>query len=491
MKQGRIEYLARAQRSATQPDDDARTLQRLLTAPQLVVLGIGAIVGAGIFVSTGLVAAQHAGPAIVYSFMIAGLGCLCAALCYAEFAALVPVSGSAYTYVSAAFGQGYGWMIGWCLILEYLMAAANVAVGWSGYLGSLLGSLGLTIPAGWSSPAFVVSAAQGMIRTGAVVNLPAVAILALLTLLLSRGVRLSVRASTVLVAVKLTVIALFVVFGAAYVARANWRPFVPPNAGTFGAFGWSGVLQGAGMIFYAYLGFDTVAAAARETRNPQRAVPIGILGSLVGCTVIYIAFALVLTGMAPYRALDAPDPVSIALSYAGPQLHFLKLAVEIGAVVGLTSVVLVLLYAQSRVIYAMAQDRLVPQAFCRVNPATRSPSVAVVVCGVVAAIAAGLFSIDVLSELISMGTLCAFVFVCAGVLYLRIARPALVRPFRVPAAPLVCGLGVAICGYLMLGLPAGTWWRFAAWLGVGAAIYLLYGRRHESSARPETAMTRE
>lgn len=478
MKQGQIEYLARAQRSATQRDD-ARTLQRLLSAPQLIVLGIGAIVGAGIFVSTGLVAAQHTGPAIVYSFAIAGLGCLCAALCYAEFAALVPVSGSAYTYVSAAFGQGCGWMIGWCLLLEYLMAAANVAVGWSGYLGSLLGSFGLSIPPGWSSPAFVVSAAHGMIRTGAVVNLPAVAVLGVLTALLSRGVRLSVRASAVLVAIKLAVITLFVVFGAAHVVRANWHPFVPPNSGAFGAFGWSGVLQGAGMIFYAYLGFDTVAAAARETRNPQRAVPIGILGSLFGCTVIYIAFALVLTGLAPYRALGAPNPVSVALSYAGPQLHFLKLAVEIGAVVGLTSVVLVLLYAQSRVIYAMAQDRLVPQVFCRVDPATRSPSVAVIVCGVVAAAAAGLFSIDVLSELISMGTLCAFVFVCAGVLYLRIARPVLDRPFRVPAAPLVCILGVVICGYLMIGLPAGTWWRFVSWLAIGAAIYLLYGRRGE------------
>jgi basic amino acid/polyamine antiporter, APA family len=478
MKPGQTEYLARQQRSAAQRDD-AHTLQRLLTAPQLIVLGIGAIVGAGIFVSTGLVAAQHTGPAIVYSFVIAGLGCLCAALSYAEFAALVPVSGSAYTYVSAAFGQGYGWMIGWCLLLEYLTAAANVAVGWSGYLGSLLGSLGLTLAPGWSSPAFVVSAAHGMTRTGAVVNLPAVAVLAALTLILSRGVRLSVRASTALVAVKLTVIALFVVFGSAYVVRANWRPFLPPNSGAFGAFGWSGVLQGAGMIFYAYLGFDTVAAAARETRNPQRAVPIGILGSLVGCTVIYIAFALVLTGLAPYRSLAAPNPISVALGYAGPRLHFLRLAVEIGAVVGLTSVVLVLLYAQSRVIYAMAQDRLVPQAFCRVDPSTRSPSVAVVVCGIVAAIAAGLFSIDVLSELISMGTLCAFVFVCAGVLYLRIVRPGLERPFRVPAAPIVCVLGVAICGYLMVGLPAGTWWRFASWLAIGAAIYLLYGRRRD------------
>lgn len=482
MKEPRVEYLARAQRSATERDD-AHTLQRLLSGPQLIVLGIGAIVGAGIFVSTGLVAAEHTGPAIVYSFVLAGLGCLCAALCYAEFAALVPVSGSAYSYVSAAFGQGCGWVIGWCLILEYLMAAANVAVGWSGYFGSLLGSVGIAIPSGWSSPTFVVSAARGLTRTGAVVNLPAVAVLAVLAVLLNRGLRLSVRTSTVLVAIKLTVIGLFVVFGAAYVVPANWRPFVPPNDGTFGAFGWSGVLRGAGMIFYAYLGFDTVAAAARETRNPQRAVPVGLLGSLLACTLIYIAFALVLTGLAPYRALAAPNPVSVALGYAGPQLYFLKLAVEIGAVVGLTSVVLVLLYAQSRVIYAMAQDRLLPRAFCRIDPATRSPSVAVVVCGVVAAIAAGLFSIDVLSELISMGTLCAFVFVCASVLYLRITRPALGRPFRVPLAPLVCGLGVAICGYLMLGMPAGTWWRFLAWLVIGAAIYLLYGRRAAGGPR--------
>ena len=456
--------------------DGPETLQRLLSAKQLIVLGIGAIVGAGIFVATGTVAAHNAGPAIVLSFLIAAAGCLCAALCYAEFAAMVPVSGSAYSYVYAAFGQGAAWLIGWCLILEYLMAAANVAVGWSAYFIALLRSLGVAInPAMSSSP--LAAASHGLIATGAVCNVPAILLLTAVTAVLAGGVRMSARANAVLVVAKLLVITLFVICGSFYVHPANWHPFVPENTGRLGEFGGSGVVRGAAAIFYAYLGFDTVSTAARETRDAQRSMPLGIIGSLLLCTMIYIAFSLVLTGLAPYRVLGVPNPASVALDYAGPGLYFVKVAVEIGAVLGLTSVALVLLYGQSRILFAMAQDGVVPAAFGHIRTRTRAPFIAIVACGVLAALTAGLLPTEVLGELISIGTLTAFVFVCGGVLYLRITCPEVHRPFRTPCAPVVCVAGMVICGYLIAMLPPATWWRFLAWIAVGAAIFLLYGRR--------------
>jgi len=461
---------------------DAHSLQRTLGVWQLVLLGIGAIIGAGIFVATGIVAAEHTGPAVVLSFLIAGFACLLAGLCYAEFAALVPVSGSAYSYASIAFGRGAGWMVGWCLSLEYLMAAANVAVGWSGYVSSLLQSAGVTFWPVLSSPPFTVTSSGELVRTGAAANLPAILVLTLLTAILSRGTKISVGVNAVLVAVKLTAIGLFVCWGAFYVDPANWKPFIPANTGEYGAFGWSGVLRGAGIIFYAYLGFDTVSTAARETLNPQRAMPIAILGSLLVCTLIYIAFALVLTGLAPYSLLAAPHPASVALSHAGPRLNGLKLAVDAGAVVGLTSVILVLLYGQSRILFAMSQDGLVPAIFGRVGARSRAPTACIMASGAIAILAAGLLPVHVLGELISIGTLCAFVFVCGGVLLLRIKRPELKRPFRTPCAPLTCVAGALVCGYLMAALPGATWLRFTAWLAVGAAVYVFYGRRRGTRA---------
>jgi basic amino acid/polyamine antiporter, APA family len=468
--------------------DGNGTLRRSLGATQLIFLGIGAIVGAGVFVATGVVAAENAGPAIVLSFTLASGTCLCAGLCYAEFAALVPASGSSYSYVRAAFGPFAGWMIGWCLLLEYLMAAATVAVGWSGYLASLAQSFGVAIPSRWSAPRFTLAVGTFM-TTGAVVNGPAVVLLVGLTWLLTRGAQLSVRANTVLVILKLAIIVLFILCAAWYVHPSYWHPFLPANTGQFGHYGWSGVLRGASVIFYAYLGFDAVSTAARETRNPQRNVPLGIIGSLIICTVIYIAFALVLTGIAPYASLDVPDPVSVALDRASSNLQLLKLAVDVGAVLGLTSVVLVLLYGQSRILYAMSQDNLVPAVLSRLSAGTKTPSIAVLGGGLIAMVMAGLFPIAMLGQLISIGTLCAFVFVCAAVLYLRIRHPELHRPFRTPFAPAVCLTGATTSAYLMAMLPGTTWSEFLLWSILGVVVYMTYGRSvgRQKRARPAEA----
>jgi APA family basic amino acid/polyamine antiporter len=453
------------------------TLLRTLGPIQLMILGIGAIIGSGIFVATGFVAATHTGPAIVFAFFIAAAACLCAGLCYAEFAAMVPASGSAYSYVYVAFGRTAGWMIGWCLILEYLMAGSTVAVGWSGYCKAFFESVGVRLPEAFTSPAFALSPTGGLVATGAVINAPAVILLTVLTLISLGGVKLSIRATGVLVAIKLAVLALFTIAGSFYVDTLNWHPFLPPNTGTFGEFGWSGVFRGAAIVFYAFLGFDAVSTAARETYNPQRTVPIGIIGSLALALVVYIGFSLVLTGLAPYSMLNGPSPASVALQHGAPKLLFLRGAVEMGAVVGLTSSLMVVLYALSRVLYAMAHDKLIPALFGRVGQRSRAPYACILACGILASIAAGLFPVDALSQLISIGTLSAFILVCGGVLVLRITQPQLDRPFRTPFAPFVAIVGMAICGYLMASLPGATWARFAIWLTIGAAVYLAYGRR--------------
>ena len=465
--------LAALQREAG--EEGLASLRRSLSSWQLMALGIGAIIGAGIFVVTGLVAANNAGPAIILSFVIAAAGCLCAALCYAEFAAMVPVSGSAYSYAYATLGEIVAWVVGWCLLLEYLAASATVAVGWSGYLGALMGHLGAGLPALLTQPPLDLKGGD-LVATGALINLPAVAIIAVLTGILLVGLRLSVSVNAVLVAVKLTVILLFISVGAFHVSAANWHPFLPENTGEYGQFGWSGVLRGAGVIFYAYLGFDAVSTAAREARNPQRDVPIGIVGSLVICTVLYMLFALVLVGMASYRDLNVPNPISVAIDRSG--LTFLGPVVEVGALMGLTSVMLVLLYGQSRILYAMGRDRLVPAAFGICSDRSHSPVVGLLVTGGIAAAAAGFLPLSVLGEMISIGTLFAFIVVCGGVLVLRVRQPHLPRPFRVPAARSVAVLGILVCFYMMVSLPADTWLRFVVWMALGLALYFFYGRRH-------------
>jgi basic amino acid/polyamine antiporter, APA family len=454
------------------------TLKRALTGTNLVLLGIGAIIGAGIFVLTGTAAANYAGPAIVLSFILAGTGCLFAGLCYAEFASMIPIAGSAYTYSYATLGEFIAWIIGWDLVLEYLFGAATVAVGWSGYFVSFMRSIGVTMPMEWTQAPFAYSAAEGLSRTGAVLNIPAIFLIAVLTALLVVGVKESAGFNNIVVAIKVAIIFLVIGFGFVFVNSDNWTPFIPPNTGEFGQYGWSGIVRGAGVIFFAYIGFDAVSTAAQEAKNPQRDMPIGILGSLAFCTVLYILMSLVMTGLVPYTQLNVPDPVYVALAAAGPGLSWLTKLIAIGAMAGLASVVLVMLMGQPRIFYSMARDGLLPAVFGRVHARFQTPYVTTIITGILAAAMAGLFPIGILGELVSIGTLFAFVIVCAGTWVLRVRSPELPRPFKTPLVPAVPILGILICGYLMYGLPGDTWLRLIIWMVIGLVIYFTYSMRH-------------
>mgnify|MGYP003513092310 FL=1 len=466
------------------------SLKRTLGAGGLVMLGIGAIIGAGIFVLTGQAAANYAGPAIVYSFLLAGLACAFAGLCYAEFAAMIPIAGSAYTYGYATMGEFVAWIIGWDLILEYLFAASTVAVGWSGYFVSLLRDMGIDLPAAYTSAPYTHTAVpdaglnvwriftEGWTRNpDAVLNVPAMVIVGLISILLVIGIQESSRFNNVIVVIKVAVVLAFIAFGAAYINRENWDPFVPAMVSE-GHFGWSGIVRAAGVIFFAYIGFDAVSTAAQETKNPQRDMPIGILGSLVICTVLYIAVSLVLTGIVKYDQLNVPDPIAVGINAAGPGLAWLRPFVKIGAIAGLSSVILVMLMGQPRIFYTMSKDGLLPPVFSAVHPKFKTPWLATIVTGIVAMLCAGLLPIGLLGELVSIGTLLAFAIVCGGVLVLRYTDPNIPRPFRTPLVPLVPILGVGFCVYLMSGLPIDTWARLIVWMAIGIAIYFFYGRKH-------------
>ena len=459
-------------------DSGEHQLHRALSAFHLVLLGIGVVIGAGIFVLTGQAAAQYAGPAISLSFVFSGLACAFAGLCYAEFASMIPVAGSAYTYAYATLGELFAWIIGWDLILEYLFGASAVAVGWSGYVVSFLGDFGLSLPAALSSAPFAYAPGAGLRLTGAVMNAPAILVIASMTALLVIGIRVSANFNNVIVIVKVAVILLFIGFGIRFVHPANWSPFLPPNAGAFGHFGWSGVLRGSAVVFFAYIGFDAVSTAAQEARNPQRDMPIGILVSLAICAVLYVAVSLVLTGIVRYTQLAVPDPIAVGINAAGDALRWLRPVVKAGAIAGLSSVIMVLLMGQPRIFFSMSRDGLLPSRFAVVHPRFKTPHLTTLITGTIAAVIAGLFPIGFLGELVSIGALLAFAMVCAGVWVLRHTRPLYPRPFRTPFVPWVPALGVLLSVGQMAALPRDTWIRLVVWMVIGLAIYGAYGHRH-------------
>jgi APA family basic amino acid/polyamine antiporter len=444
-------------------------LKRALGALDLTLLGIGAIVGAGIFVLTGVAAAKYAGPAIVLSFVVSGFACAMAALCYAEFAAMIPVAGSAYSYSYATMGELIGWIIGWDLVLEYAVGAAAVAVGWSGYLRVILAGLGVQLPS-------ALIHAPGS-APGALIDLPALLIVLAVSAILYIGISESARINSIIVTIKLVVVGLVIVIGGFYVRPANWSPFAP--------MGWGGVMKGAAVIFFAYIGFDAVSTAAEEVVNPNRDLPRGILGSLFVCTLLYILVAAVLTGMVPATAIDLNAPLASAFVIRG--LNAISGIISLGAVAGLSSVLLVLLLGQSRIFFAVSRDGLLPAAFSKVHPKYRTPYIPTTITAIAVGLTAALLPIQEIAELTNIGTLFAFVLVCAGVWILRRIEPELNRPFRTPLVPLVPLLGIFFCADLMLSLPALTWIRFFVWMALGFAIYFGYGRFHSRIAQEDSA----
>jgi APA family basic amino acid/polyamine antiporter len=484
-------------------------LKRALGRIDLVLLGIGAVIGAGIFVLSGQIAGANTGPAIVLSMLLAGIVSALAGLCYAEFASAVPIAGSAYTYAYATLGELIAWVIGWDLVLEYALGSATVAVGWSGHLTSLLRDIGLPFPAALSaapgtlvpiaataagSMAAPAGAAAGAVASAgtvtAVLNLPAVLLVMVVTVLLILGVRESARTNAVMVGIKVTVVVLVVIGGVWFIVPRYWVPFVPPNTGTYGEYGVSGVLRGAAIIFFAYIGFDAVSTAAQEAKEPQRDMPVGILGSLAVCTLLYMIVAAVMVGLVPYESLkNSAAPMIVALDAALGRsttaaaigwLRVLRGLVEIGALAGMTSVVMVQMMAQSRIFYAMANDGLLPAWAKRTHPRWRTPHLATLVTGAGVAVAAGLTPIAVLDQLVSIGTLFAFMIVSIGVIVLRRTAPDLPRSFRVPLMPWTPVLAVAVCLLLMYSLPSSTWIRLFIWMGIGFVIYFTYGYRHSA-----------
>jgi APA family basic amino acid/polyamine antiporter len=478
--------------SLTEPNPVAESyheLHRALGPVSLIMMGIGSIIGAGIFVIAGTAAAEHAGPAVVLSFVIAALGCLFAGLCYAEFASMIPESGSAYTYAYATMGRMMAWFIGWNMVLEYLFSASTVAVGWSGYFVSFLKGLGISYPAAWANAPVSGTSFNSIHLSGAIINLPAVMLVLGLTALLVIGVSESARLNALMVMIKTAIVVLVIVLGVPFIQSANLHPFIPPNEGGFGKFGISGIFAASGMIFFAYIGFESVSAAALEAKNPRRDLPIGILGSLAICTVLYIGMALVLTGITDWRKLDVANPVSFAISGI-PSLGWLVRWIDVGAMVGLASVVFVSLYGQSRIFYSMARDGFLPPAFSKVHARFRTPHRGTLIVGFFGALLAAAFPLELLAELVSVGTLLAFVTVCAGIMILRVTTPKAKRAFRTPLVWFVAPAGVVTCLAMLASLfrsSPDTLSRLLIWTVAGFLIYFLYGIRHAAPSKWKVA----
>jgi basic amino acid/polyamine antiporter, APA family len=480
------------------------SLKRALGATNLITLGIGAIIGAGIFVLTGAAAAQYAGPAIVLSFILAGIACVFAGLCYSEFAALIPIAGSAYTYGYATLGEIFAWIIGWDLILEYAFGAATVASGWSGYVNSFLQDYGIHLPPSltatpgtdmvmynnrWERLATILPTLKAhgvdpatLTHVRGSFNLVAFIGIVAVTAILIVGIQESANFNSAIVIIKVAIVLTFIAIAAGFllkhpdIAARNWHPFIPPNTGEFGHYGWSGIVRGAAVIFFAYIGFDAVSTAAQEAKRPQRDMPIGILGSLVICTILYILVAGLLTGVVSYTTLNVPDPVAVGIDHTG--VRWGSILVKLGAIAGLGSVMLVMLLGQSRVFYSMSRDGLLPKWAGTVHPRFRTPWISSITVGIFVAIFASLIPIGILGELVSIGTLLAFVIVCAGVWILRVRRPDLARPFKTPWVPFVPIMGILVAGLMMVSLPLDTWLRLIIWLAIGMVIYFGYGRYH-------------
>lgn len=490
--------------SIMRQSNDKRSLKKVLGPMDLILLGVGCIIGAGIFVLTGQAAAQYAGPGIILSFVISAIGCAFAGLCYAEFASMLPISGSAYTYAYATMGEFLAWIIGWDLILEYLFGASTVAVGWSGYVTSFLADFGISLPPqlcnaigtklveiphqGWTAVGAETASAlaakgidiSALPHTTGMFNLPAMLIIAVLTALLIVGIKQSSKLNNIIVYIKVAVVLLFIGLGIKYIKPENWTPFIPQNLGGFGEFGWSGILRGAGVVFFAYIGFDAVSTTAQEAKNPQRDMPLGILFSLVICTILYIAVALVLTGIVKYTFLHVPDPIAVGVDAMGGTFGWLRPIIKFGAIAGLSSVVLVLLLGQPRIFFAMAKDGLLPPVFHKVHKKYQTPHVTTMATGVIAMILAGFLPIGILGEMVSIGTLLAFMLVCIGIWRMRHTQPDRPRPFRTPWVPFVPIMGVLISVIQMASLPLMTWLRLLIWMAIGLAVYFVYGIHHST-----------
>lgn len=453
-------------------------LKKTLGALNLTNLGIGAIIGAGIFVLTGQAAAQYAGPAIIFSFILAAIICAFTALCYAELASLIPVAGSAYSYAYVALGELPAWIIGWGLTLEYLFAAATVAIGWSSYFISLLKDFDIELPKALASGPLSYDVIQGWQSTGSIINLPGMLVIGLIGILIALGIKAATSFNNLMVVIKIGIIALFIGCGIFFINPANWHPFVPANIGVFGQFGFSGILRAAGIVFFAFIGFDCLSTLAQESKNPQKDLPIGMLGSLGVSTFLYILVALVLTGIVSYTNLNVVDPIAVAVNTLGSKFVWLRFVIKLAILAGITSTILVMLMGQARIFYTMAQDGLLPAFFGKIHKKFRTPFNGTLSITAIAIAVIGFFPVSILAPLVSMGTLLGFAIVCFGVLVLRVKQPHLHRPFKTPFVPWVPLIGTLICILQMLALPGVTWMQFFIWMSIGLLIYLGWGYKH-------------